>query len=91
MYIFRVSHFGELAQECASAYYKYGCALLYKAQEEADPLGSFPKTSPANDENSTTSNCANESGGTSKATADVCKDSSSSNGEVPGDIFSCFI
>jgi HAT1-interacting factor 1 len=35
-------HHGELAKECASAYYKYGCALLYKAQEEADPLGNTP-------------------------------------------------
>ncbi|KAF5191779.1 Tetratricopeptide repeat (TPR)-like superfamily protein [Thalictrum thalictroides] len=39
----RVAHYGELAPECSSAYYKYGCALLYKAQEEADPLGSVPK------------------------------------------------
>ncbi|KAF8410605.1 hypothetical protein HHK36_003137 [Tetracentron sinense] len=39
----RVTHYGELALECASAYYKYGCALLYKAQEEADPLGTMPK------------------------------------------------
>ncbi|XP_047312239.1 protein HGV2 [Impatiens glandulifera] len=39
----RVAHFGELAPECLNAYYKYGCALLYKAQEESDPLGSVPK------------------------------------------------
>lgn len=39
----RVAHFGELAPECVATYYKYGCALLYKAQEEADPLGSMPK------------------------------------------------
>ncbi|XP_027078370.1 NASP-related protein sim3 isoform X1 [Coffea eugenioides] len=39
----RVAHFGELAPECVNAYYKYGCALLYKAQEEADPLGAVPK------------------------------------------------
>ncbi|XP_055805023.1 uncharacterized protein LOC129873855 [Solanum dulcamara] len=39
----RVAHFGELAPECINAYYKYGCALLYKAQEEADPLVSLPK------------------------------------------------
>ncbi|XP_057491796.1 uncharacterized protein LOC130777438 isoform X2 [Actinidia eriantha] len=39
----RVGHFGELAPECVNAYYKYGCALLYKAQEEADPLGTVPK------------------------------------------------
>ncbi|XP_073124943.1 NASP-related protein sim3 isoform X2 [Henckelia pumila] len=39
----RVARFGELAPECVNAYYKYGCALLGKAQEEADPLGSMPK------------------------------------------------
>ncbi|XP_073018813.1 NASP-related protein sim3 isoform X1 [Primulina eburnea] len=39
----RVAHFGELAPECVNAYYKYGCALLRKAQEEADPLASMPK------------------------------------------------
>ncbi|XP_077224052.1 tetratricopeptide repeat (TPR)-like superfamily protein [Tasmannia lanceolata] len=39
----RVAHYGELAPECAGAYYKYGCALLYKSQEEADPLVSVPK------------------------------------------------
>ncbi|KAL1563260.1 NASP-related protein sim3-like [Salvia divinorum] len=39
----RVAKFGELAPECVAAYYKYGCALLYKAQEESDPLASMPK------------------------------------------------
>ncbi|KAK3015355.1 hypothetical protein RJ639_005627 [Escallonia herrerae] len=39
----RVAHYGELAPECVNAYYRYGCALLYKAQEETDPLGSVPK------------------------------------------------
>ncbi|KAK9285157.1 hypothetical protein L1049_024343 [Liquidambar formosana] len=39
----RVAHYGELAPECVNAYYKYGCSLLYKAQEEADPLGAVPK------------------------------------------------
>ncbi|KAF9678401.1 hypothetical protein SADUNF_Sadunf07G0031200 [Salix dunnii] len=39
----RVLHHGELALECANAYYQYGRALLYKAQEEADPLGMVPK------------------------------------------------
>ncbi|KAK1433016.1 hypothetical protein QVD17_09920 [Tagetes erecta] len=34
----RAAHFGELAPECVRSYYKYGCALLYKAQEESDPL-----------------------------------------------------
>lgn len=40
---FRVAHFGELAPECINAYYRYGCALLCKAQDEADPLVSIPK------------------------------------------------
>ncbi|GAQ81363.1 hypothetical protein KFL_000780250 [Klebsormidium nitens] len=35
----RVDHFGELAPECATAYYKYGCALFWKAQQETDVLG----------------------------------------------------
>ncbi|KAK3223488.1 hypothetical protein Dsin_010513 [Dipteronia sinensis] len=39
----RVAHFGELAVECLNAYYQFGRSLLYKAQEEADPLGSVPK------------------------------------------------
>ncbi|XP_050388226.1 uncharacterized protein LOC126805423 [Argentina anserina] len=39
----RVAHFGELAPQCVRTYYRYGCALLYKAQEEADPLGNVPK------------------------------------------------
>ncbi|KAH7852531.1 hypothetical protein Vadar_026022 [Vaccinium darrowii] len=39
----RAAHYGELAPECVNSYYKYGCALLYKAQEEADPLGTVPK------------------------------------------------
>ncbi|KAK8693090.1 hypothetical protein V6N13_070686 [Hibiscus sabdariffa] len=39
----RVAHHGELAVECLKAYYLYGRALLYKAQEEADPLVSVPK------------------------------------------------
>ncbi|XP_062102280.1 uncharacterized protein LOC133812375 [Humulus lupulus] len=39
----RVGRFGELSPECVKTYYKYGCALLYKAQEEADPLGYVPK------------------------------------------------
>ncbi|KAI9165898.1 hypothetical protein LWI28_022529 [Acer negundo] len=39
----RVAHYGELAVECLNAYYQFGRSLLYKAQEEADPLGSVPK------------------------------------------------
>ncbi|KAL2252312.1 NASP-related protein sim3 isoform X2 [Sesamum indicum] len=48
----RVAHFGELAPECINAYYKYGCALLYKAQEEADPLASMPKKESVSQEDS---------------------------------------
>jgi HAT1-interacting factor 1 len=42
----RVAHYGELAPECANTYFKYGAALLYKYQEESDPLGSVPKNAP---------------------------------------------
>ncbi|XP_043714083.1 protein HGV2 [Telopea speciosissima] len=70
----RVAHYGELAPECADAYHKYGCALLYKAQEEADPLGSMAKkevdslqnnngddtTMIANDGESSTTSAVNE-------------------------------
>jgi len=44
--LFRVAHYGELAPECAISYYKYGSALLYKSQEEADPLVNVPKNAP---------------------------------------------
>ncbi|KAK1363874.1 NASP-related protein sim3 [Heracleum sosnowskyi] len=39
----RASVYGELAPECVDAYFKYGRALLYKAQDEADILGDVPK------------------------------------------------
>ncbi|XP_031262461.1 NASP-related protein sim3 [Pistacia vera] len=39
----RVALYGELAPECLNAYYQYGRALLYRAQEEADPLVSVPR------------------------------------------------
>ena len=49
MYVcfFRVLHHGELALECVNAYYQYGRALLYKAQEEADPLAMVPEKNSA--------------------------------------------
>ncbi|URE38919.1 Nuclear autoantigenic sperm protein (Histone-binding) [Musa troglodytarum] len=56
--------------ECASSYYKYGCALLYKAQEEAEPLGNFPKGPPTSVEKAKTSSCTEESGSSSKACVD---------------------
>ncbi|KAG1368529.1 protein HGV2 [Cocos nucifera] len=71
----RVAHYGELSQECASAYYKYGCALLYKAQEEADPLGNIPKNTPTNLENDKTSsnmeNCGSSKASSSDAKEDI--------------------
>ncbi|KAL2531915.1 Tetratricopeptide repeat (TPR)-like superfamily protein [Abeliophyllum distichum] len=48
----RVAHYGELAPECIQSYYKYGCALLYKAQEEADPLAAMPKKEGVSQEDS---------------------------------------
>ncbi|KAF7828781.1 NASP-related protein sim3 [Senna tora] len=49
----RVAKFGELAPECVQTYYKYGCALLYKAQEEADPLADVPKKEDESQQGST--------------------------------------
>lgn len=49
---FRVAHYGELAPECINSYYKYGCALLYKSQEEADPLVSLPKKESVSEQDS---------------------------------------
>ncbi|CAM6089810.1 unnamed protein product [Calypogeia fissa] len=34
----RVQCYGELGPECAQTYYKFGCALLYKAQTESDAV-----------------------------------------------------
>ncbi|GAA0185899.1 chaperone [Lithospermum erythrorhizon] len=48
----RVAHFGELSPECVNTYYKYGCALLYKAQDESDPLGSVPKKEDGSEQDS---------------------------------------
>ncbi|KAK9136431.1 hypothetical protein Syun_015761 [Stephania yunnanensis] len=62
----RVSHYNEMAPECSSVYYKYGCALLYKAQEEADPLGSVPKKE--------TESVAKGESSTAVAVADVQQD-----------------
>ncbi|XVF15674.1 hypothetical protein REPUB_Repub09cG0175100 [Reevesia pubescens] len=48
----RVAHHGELAIECLNAYYMYGRSLLYKAQDEADPLVSVPKKEGATNQDS---------------------------------------
>ncbi|KAL6880422.1 hypothetical protein ACP4OV_011987 [Aristida adscensionis] len=72
----RVSHYGELAPECASTYYKYGCALLYKAQEEADPLGNVPKSAPKAE--SVKSTTCKDDAGSSKASGSNIEDAASS-------------
>lgn len=74
MYIFvvtRVARYGELAPECASTYYKYGCALLYKSQEETDPLGNVPKSAPDEEPAKSTTN---KDSGNSKASSSNVKD-----------------
>ncbi|KAL0535929.1 hypothetical protein IC582_024859 [Cucumis melo] len=69
----RAAHYGELASECVKLYYKYGCALLYKAQEEADPLGAVPKKEGQSDKAESAKSAVN--GESSKASV-------SSNAEV---------
>ncbi|KAF0908290.1 hypothetical protein E2562_024704 [Oryza meyeriana var. granulata] len=71
----RVAHHGELAPECVSTYYKYGCALLYKAQDEADPLGNVPKSS--SNEESVKSTTNKDDSGSSKAPGSNTEDAPS--------------
>ncbi|CAI9110053.1 OLC1v1010015C1 [Oldenlandia corymbosa var. corymbosa] len=92
----RVALFGELAPECVHAYYKYGCALLYKAQDEADPLGTVPKkegevkgdsdkegsVKSVTGESSTTTTVANNTEG---ETADEGKDQEEDDEESDGE------
>nr|BAK05044.1 predicted protein [Hordeum vulgare subsp. vulgare] len=79
----RVERYGELASECASTYYKYGCALLYKSQEEIDPLGNVPKSAPDEEPSKST---ASKDSGNSKASSSNVKgdDPSSDNGGLEG-------
>jgi len=35
----RTARYGDLASECASAYFRYGAVLLYQAQDSADVFG----------------------------------------------------
>ncbi|CAM0880661.1 unnamed protein product [Alopecurus aequalis] len=39
----RVGHYGKLATECATTYYIYGCALLYKARQSTDCIANVHK------------------------------------------------
>ncbi|XP_028763980.1 nuclear autoantigenic sperm protein isoform X2 [Neltuma alba] len=65
----RVAKFGELAPECVHTYYKYGCALLYKAQEEADPLADVPKKEGESQEGSTKDGSVKNSAAESSTTS----------------------
>ena len=76
---YRAAHFGELAPECASSYYKYGCALLYKAQEEADPLVHAPKDSARNSSRDTAVENGESSSGTKILVTDGERDDSLKN------------
>ncbi|GFY86539.1 hypothetical protein Acr_05g0001780 [Actinidia rufa] len=81
----RVGHFGELAPECVNAYYKYGCALLYKAQEEADPLGTVPKKegeSPQlSDKNGSVKNAIHRESSVASVSSNTEQDGSSNRGD----------
>ncbi|KAJ7952940.1 Tetratricopeptide repeat (TPR)-like superfamily protein [Quillaja saponaria] len=74
----RVSHYGELAPECVHAYYKYGCTLLCKAQEEADPLGDVPKKEGAShqgsDEDRSAKNAVNGHSSTESTSSNAGQD-----------------
>ncbi|TVU40693.1 hypothetical protein EJB05_14163 [Eragrostis curvula] len=72
----RVAHYGELAPDCADTYYKYGVALLYKYQEESDPLGNVPKSAPK--EESVKSTTGKADSGNSKASGSNVEDAASS-------------
>ncbi|KAL7606045.1 hypothetical protein Lser_V15G20491 [Lactuca serriola] len=80
----RAAHYGELAPECVRSYYKYGCALLYKAQEESDPLVSGTVSKKESTEKGSTKSA--ESGETSvssktKEVEDQDEDDEGSEGE----------
>ncbi|XP_066374666.1 uncharacterized protein [Miscanthus floridulus] len=68
----RTSHYGELMLECASTYFKYGCTLLYKDQEESDFLGNVPKSMP--NEESVKSIASKDDSGTSKISGTSVED-----------------
>ncbi|KAK1276300.1 hypothetical protein QJS04_geneDACA016065 [Acorus gramineus] len=73
----KVGHYGELAEECAFAYYKYGCALLSKFQEEADPLGVTLKNTAECSKADNTITSENNSGISTVPVADVKQDPAS--------------
>ncbi|KAM2622065.1 hypothetical protein TB2_026733 [Malus domestica] len=80
----RVAHFGELAPQCVNAYYKYGCALLYKAQEETDPLGTVPKKEVQSQQESA-KNSVNGESSTASVSCNAEQDAGLSNQEGAAD------
>uniref|UniRef100_A0A0E0AFD1 F-box domain-containing protein n=1 Tax=Oryza glumipatula TaxID=40148 RepID=A0A0E0AFD1_9ORYZ len=72
-----VAYHGELAPECVSTYFKYGCALLYKAQDEADPLGNVPKSSSNKESMKSTTN--KDDSGSSKTPGSNTEDAPSTD------------
>lgn len=85
----RVAHYGELAPQCVNAYYKYGCALLYKAQEETDPLGAVPKKEGESQQGSakvgSVKNVVNGESSTASASSDAEQDESLNHEEGAAD------
>ncbi|CAN1343510.1 NASP-related protein sim3 [Linum perenne] len=86
----RVKHYGELAPECITAYYHYGRALLFKAQEESDPLGSMPKkedgeSKQVSGKDEAVKIAVNGESSTASASSNVQEGGSSSHQNVPGD------
>ncbi|CAM8901040.1 unnamed protein product [Rhodiola kirilowii] len=81
----RVQHYGELAPECVKAYYKYGLALLYKAQDEADPLGSGPKGEPQELKDINPKSSTNGESSTTSVSSNAPQDGDSKQPEVLND------
>ncbi|KAI4314907.1 hypothetical protein L6164_027770 [Bauhinia variegata] len=82
----RVAHYGELASECIHAYYKYGCALLYKAQEEADPLVDVPKKETQSQQGSTKDGSGNNAeSSTTSVSSNAEQDVNSNNQDAAVD------
>lgn len=80
----RVANYGELSPECASSYYKYGCALLYKAQEETDPLGDVPKNTQRNCTKDETAANTEEGGSSVPSSESKAQNSSFNKSEIEG-------
>ncbi|KAJ8567210.1 hypothetical protein K7X08_019418 [Anisodus acutangulus] len=77
----RVAHYGELAPDCINAYYKYGCALLYKAQEESDPLVSLPKKESVSEQDSNRDGSVKSAISCESSISSIAKPGGSSNGK----------